>query len=229
VPAREDSPRDRHHNYNWLQEDFLRQSQRGQGWHYTIFRPQIVLGHALASPMNMVAALGAWAALCREEGRPFSYTGGVPYPCEGIDAELLAQAFAWAATAEAARNQVFNITNGDVFQWADLWPSLAATLGVETGPPQTLFLAKEAPAREALWQQIVRRHKLVPTTLQGLAGDSFHYADFVLAPRQTTPPPPVLLSTIKLRQAGFGACADTGAVLRRWLGWLQTHRYLPSY
>ena len=39
---------------------------RASGLAWTIFRPQIVLGVALASAMNPVAALGAYAVLSRE-------------------------------------------------------------------------------------------------------------------------------------------------------------------
>jgi nucleoside-diphosphate-sugar epimerase len=53
---------------------------------------------------------------------------------EAVDVRLLADALAWAATAPQAANGTFNITNGDVFEWRDLWPALAETLGVEVGP-----------------------------------------------------------------------------------------------
>jgi nucleoside-diphosphate-sugar epimerase len=227
VPAREDAPRDPHANFYWLQEDWLRAAQAGRDWRFTIFRPQIVIGHALGSPMNLLAALGAWAALCRAEGRPFAYSGGAPYPGEAVDADLLAEALLWAAEVPGARGQVFNITNGDVLRWPDIWPAMAQALGVETGPPQPLFLAPAASHREAQWQAIVQRHGLQPTTLKSLVGDSFHYADFVLAPDRVEPPPPVLLSTIKLRQAGFAPCRDTAAMFADWFGRLRGMRLLP--
>lgn len=227
VPAREDAPRDNHQNFYWLQEDWLREAQRGRDWSFTIFRPQIVFGHALGSPMNLLAALGAWAALCREEGQKFAYTGGAPYLCEAIDADLLAEAFEWAAISDKARGETFNIANGDVFRWPDMWPVIAKALDVELGEAQPLFLAQEAPKRAALWQEIVQRHGLMPNTLATLVGDSFHYADFVLAPKQKEAPPPVLLSTIKLRQAGFAGCRDTAAMLGDWLGRLRAMRVLP--
>lgn len=227
VPAREDAPRDPHANFYWLQEDWLRAAQAGRDWHFTIFRPQIVFGHALGSPMNLLAALGAWAALCREQGQPFSYTGGAPYLCEAIDADLLAEALLWATQAPGARGQTFNIANGDVFRWPDIWPAIARDLAVEPGEARPLFLSQEAPRREAQWQAIVQRHGLQPTSLQSLVGDSFHYADFVLAPKQTEPPPPVLLSTVKLRQAGFAPCRDTLAMFADWFGRLRAMRLLP--
>ena len=40
----------------------------------------------------------------------------------------------WAATSEAARDQAFNIVNGDIFRWNWLWPKLAADFGIEAAP-----------------------------------------------------------------------------------------------
>ena len=36
VPARERLPRHPHENFYWLQEDYLKAKQQGQGWHWTI-------------------------------------------------------------------------------------------------------------------------------------------------------------------------------------------------
>jgi hypothetical protein len=35
----------------------------------------------------------------------------------------------WAAQSPQAANEAFNITNGDVFEWRNVWPALAETLG----------------------------------------------------------------------------------------------------
>jgi hypothetical protein len=39
--------------------------------------------------------------------------------------------------------------------------------------------------------------------------------------------PSILVSTIKLRQAGFGDCIDTEAMFRKWLARLVERRILP--
>jgi hypothetical protein len=39
----------------------------------------------------------------------------------------------WAAQSPQAANEAFNITNGDVFEWRNVWPGIAETLGVEVG------------------------------------------------------------------------------------------------
>jgi hypothetical protein len=43
------------------------------------------------------------------------------------DLDLLARAIAWAGEAASARNEIFNITNGDVFVWENIWPAIAAS------------------------------------------------------------------------------------------------------
>ena len=68
-PAKERWTRHAHENFYWLQEDLLRERQPARRWSFTILRPQVILGDAVGSPMNVVAAVGAYAALTREFGR----------------------------------------------------------------------------------------------------------------------------------------------------------------
>lgn len=35
----------------------------------------------------------------------------------------------WAAQAPQTANEIFNVTNGDVFELRSVWPALADTLG----------------------------------------------------------------------------------------------------
>lgn len=229
VPARERWPRHPHENFYWLQEDWLRGQAAAHGFAITIFRPQIVFGEATGVAMNLMPVLGAWAAICAAEGRPFAYPGGPGYLSEAVDARLLARALAWAAQAPQAAGEVFNIANGDVFTWPNLWPALAAAFGVAAGEPEPLSLATELPAKAEVWHGIVRRHGLRPIPLADLLGQSHHYADFCLAHGATRPPAPALVSTIKLRQAGFGDCIDTEDMVRELAALLQEQRVLPRF
>ncbi len=227
VPARERWPRDPHDNFYWLQEDWLRQAAGRNGFAITIWRPQIVFGEAVGVAMNLLPVLGAHAAICRAEGRPFAYPGGPGYLSEAVDAGLLARALAWAVDAPAAAGETFNISNGDVFAWPHVWPVLAEAFGVTAGEPEPLSLAAFLPAKEAAWAEIVARHGLRPGSLAALLGESHHYADFCLAHGAKRPPPPVLVSTIKLRQAGFPDCIDTEDMFRDHVAALQAARVLP--
>lgn len=226
TPAKERWPRDPHENFYWLHEDYVREAAEGQAWSWTIFRPQIIFGSAVGVAMNLTPVLGAYAAICREEGLDFVYPGGAPYICEAVDARLLARAFAWAAEAPAARDEIFNLTNGDVFVWPDVWPGLARLFGLSPGEPQRFRLAEFLVGKADVWDRIVQRHALRPIPLLDLLGQSHHYADICFAvgveQRQN-----LLVSTVKVRQAGFVDCIDTEDMFREEVEALVARRIIP--
>jgi hypothetical protein len=228
VPARESWPRHPHANFYWLQEDFVRNELAPRGVGFTIFRPQIVFGDAIGAAMNVLPVLTAYGAICRFEERPFSYPGGPDYLLEAADARLIGRALAWASGAASARNETFNITNGDVFCWRNVWPAIAAALGMPQGTDTPLTLAAWLPARADVWDAIVRRSGLRPVPLADLLGQSHIYADFVMASGATRDPKPVLVSTIKLRQAGFGDCVDTEQMFRELIATMIEKRLAPA-
>jgi nucleoside-diphosphate-sugar epimerase len=227
VPARESAPRVQHENFYWLQEDYLRGKANESSFTWTIFRPQVVVGAAWGAAMNPLLPLAAYAILRHEEGRPFSYPGGEMQLAEIVDASLLAKAFEWAGAAEQATNQIFNVTNGDVFAWRESWPVLADALGVEAGPDEPMKLADYLPARSDLWTAVVAREGLNPLGLMKFLGESHHYIDVLLRRGSDHIERPTLLSTIKLRQAGFGECEDSEDVIRRWIGEMRKRRLIP--
>jgi len=228
IPARERAPRDDHANFYWLQEDYLRGKAQAHGFAWTIFRPQIIVGAAWGAAMNPLLALGAYAAIRREQGRPFSYPGGAPHVMEMVDPRLLGEAFEWAAQASAAANETFNITNGDVYAWPEVWPALAAAFGMEQGPDEPMRLAEFLPAHAEAWDRIVAREGLRPIPLMTFLGESHHYADALLRPGVEAIALPILVSTVKLRQAGFSRCYDTEDTLRHWLSVMVERRLLPQ-
>jgi nucleoside-diphosphate-sugar epimerase len=228
TPAREnrDEARDVP-NFYWLQEDFLKERQRDGDWTWTIFRPQIIVGESFGGAMNLIAALGAYAALLKEDGLPMAYPGGDTSLMEAVDADLLARAIVWAINAPAARNTTFNITNGDVFQWRGVWPAIADALGMQAGSDAPLSLAREMPKREQDWERIRAKHRLRSPSLAEFVGLSFQYADSCLGYADERRRDPALVSTIKLRQAGFHEFIDTEAMFRKWFRTFQEKRYLP--
>ncbi|MBI2202483.1 MAG: SDR family oxidoreductase [Candidatus Rokubacteria bacterium] len=228
IPAKERAPRDPHENFYWKQEDYLRAQQRGQAWRWTILRPQVIFGESLGSHMNMIPALGVYAALLREAGRPLSFPGGPPWVREAVDADLLARACEWAATTPACGNEIFNVNNGDVFEWRHVWPAIAETLGMHVGPDEPMSLAVEMPPRETEWQAIVRKYRLAsPERFADFVGQGFIYADGQLAYGARQSPPTTLVSTIKARQFGFHDCMDTEDMFRKWFRRFQERRWLP--
>ena len=226
VPGREHQPRHAGANFYYAQEDHLRALQRGKRWHWTILRPMSVVGDASPSPMNILAALAAYGAIARELGQPCAFPGATRLQLgEFTDNRLLARAIQWAGQAATARNEVFNVTNGDVIVWQHLWPALARQLRLETGAPQPAFLAQAMADKAPVWDRVVARHGLQPRRFEQMVGASWHFADALLGAgdRGTV----ALLSTVKIRQAGFHECLDSEQALRWWFVELRRRRVMP--
>jgi len=146
---------------------------------------------------------------------------------EAVDADLLARAIDWAGSSPNARNETFNVTNGDVFAWPYVWPAIAESLGMEVGDREPERLGEAMPPRAAEWDAVRKKYDLLSPGLSDFVGQSFHYADFCMAHGVEATLPPALVSTIKLRQAGFGEVMDTEAMLRKWFELFQRERLLP--
>ena len=127
---------------------------------------------------------------------------------EAADADLVSQVMVWAAQAPLAKNQIFNVTNGDVFEWRSVWPALAETLGVKTGPDKPASLAAYIRDNADMWPRIVAKYGLVSGDLRTLVGQGDQHADFAFA-YSAAAGPTAFVSTIKLRKAGFNAAIDT--------------------
>jgi nucleoside-diphosphate-sugar epimerase len=228
VPAREDRDELRtQKNFYWQQESYIKEKSADRSWSWTIFRPQIIFGMSLGSAMNLIPAIGVYGALLKEQGKPLSFPGGTGAVLEAVDSDLLARAIGWAGEADAARNQAFNVTNGDIFVWQNVWPAIADALGMEAGPalPQSLGVAM--PARAADWDRLRAKHNLVSPGLDAFIGESFHYADFCMAYGVERSVPPAIVSTVKIRRSGFHDVIDTEDMFRKSFREFQDARLLP--
>ncbi|MBV8391950.1 MAG: NAD-dependent epimerase/dehydratase family protein [Alphaproteobacteria bacterium] len=229
VPARENrSEMHEQPNFYWNQERFIRERQQGKAWRWTILRPVLIVGDSVGSAMNVVPALGVYAAMMKRDGRKdLAYPGGAGRVAQAIDADLLASCIAWAGEAATAGNEIFNITNGDVFVWPNVWPAICEALGMVPGAHVQLSLDKTIRPREADWAEIRGEHGLVSGTLKEFVGLSFEYADYTMGYGRTEPGPPALVSTVKLMQAGFCGAIDTEVMFARAFAAMQDKKLLP--
>jgi nucleoside-diphosphate-sugar epimerase len=225
VPAREGRSEMREQpNFYWAQEDYLRAAQAGRDWTFTILRPVLIVGEAIGGAMNLIPALGAHAAVMRERGPILPYPGGAERVSQAVDADLLARAIDWSGEAPAARNETFNITNGDVFSWPNIWPAIAEAVGMRPGPDEPFLLQSLGRAD---WDRVRQRFGLVSPALTDFVGLSLEYADYQMRYGHTEPGPPAIVSTIKIAQAGFHEVLDTELMFRRWFKVFQQKRLLP--
>jgi nucleoside-diphosphate-sugar epimerase len=231
VPAREHDAKRNHANFYFVQQDELERRAAERGFAWTIFRPQVVLGVAVGSAMNPVAALGAYAAIARELAQPLRYPGHPHLLTECIDARIIAAAIEWSWREPRANREAINLTNGDVIVWRTFFQRLASEfdLRLEERP----LAADEAPLGESMpkhaetWRKLAERESLRIADLAALIGLSWQYADILFAARAPAPVP-TLVSTIKARQLGFGDCIDSEESIVQHLTAMRECGYLPA-
>ncbi|HXJ14727.1 MAG TPA: hypothetical protein VNH19_20815, partial [Candidatus Limnocylindrales bacterium] len=223
--ARERDAHKDHDNFFFDHQDYVREMGARHGFNYTALRPQLVIGPTPGA-LNVLPAIGAYAAIRREKGEPFGFPGGPSFVWEAADADLVADVMVWAAQSPQAANKAFNITNGDVFEWRNLWPALAETLGVETGPDMPTSVAAYLEKNADVWDQIVAKYDLRSRNLRQLVGQGDQHVDFAFA-YGAPAGPRAFVSTIKLRQAGFTRTMDTEDSFRNGLQSLIDEKLLP--
>ena len=225
MPARETDPRSMGPNFYYDQMDWLSEFQKTKQWNWTILRPQLVFGVAARSPLNIIAAIGTYASISRELGIPLRFPGGVERIGEATDARLIAKAVEWVGHNKIAANQIYNITNGDIYIWHHIWPRIAELFGMEHGVPQPMSLVKLMPENAQLWGLITKKYSLKNFSLSELV-PSWRFADYMFGYGQR--PNPHHMSNIKIRKHGFSACIDTEEMVLELLREMQDLRILPE-
>ncbi len=207
TPVREEHPRLPIENFYYAQEDEVYAASARDGFTWSIHRPHTVIGKAVGNAMNMGTTLAVYASICKETGRPFQFPGSEAQwngLSDVTDARILAEHLIWASTTEAAMNQAFNITNGEVFRWKWLWFQLADRFGVEAkGFDGTIRpLEAELASDEPLWRDIASKYQLKELDLNRLA--SAWHTDLDLGR-----PIEVMTDMSKSRKLGFTHYQDT--------------------
>ncbi len=229
IPAKESGSRDDHENFYWFQEDYIKSLQKDSNWTWTIFRPQIVFGYSYGTAMNLIPIIGIYAAICYETKKPFSFPGRSDVILEAVDARLIAKACEWAAFNKESENQIFNITNGDVFTWGDVWSTISQSLNISPGPDDQIQLSAWLPKQSKIWESIVDKYDLKKNKLSEMLGESHYYADFCFGHGVAENIKAALVSTIKLRQAGFHECIDTEEMFKELFNEFQERKILPKF
>lgn len=208
TPFREDEPRMSIPNFYYAQEDALFAAAEREGFTWSVHRAHTVFGFTTGNAMNIVLTLGAYAAICRHTGGPFVFPGSQTQwngLTDVTDAQLLAEQMVWALDAEGARNEPFNIANGDVFRWRWMWPRIAELLGVEAegfnGTPRPLE-PRLTGLDERVWPAIAREHALASGDIGQLA--SWWHSDADLGREMEC-----LTDMTKSRTAGFLGFRDS--------------------
>ena len=174
TPLREEQPRLEYPNFYYAQEDAVYEAAERDGFSWSIHRPHTVIGYAVGNLMNMGTTLAIYASICKETGRKFIFPGSSAQwngLSDVTDARILAKQLLWASTTEAAKNQAFNITNGDVFRWKWLWEKIATYFQIEFEgfDNEMRPLEKELQNDQSIWENIAEKYNLKEDKLSRIA------------------------------------------------------------
>jgi nucleoside-diphosphate-sugar epimerase len=225
TPFREEQGRLDVDNFYYAQEDAVFEAAARGGFGWSVHRPHTIIGKAVGNAMNMGTTLAVYASICHETGRPFRFPGSA-VQWNGLtdmtDARLLARQLVWAATTPAARNEAFNVVNGDVFRWSWMWGRIAGWFELEPAPfaepPQPLEAQMKDDA--GLWREIAARHDLREPDLSRLASPWHTDADLGR-------PIEVVTDMSKSRRLGFTAYQSTDEAFFDLFAQLRADRLIP--
>lgn len=223
TPAREDDPRHMPPNFYYNQQDWLSDYQTGKAWSWTTYRPHGLCGVSLGSAMNQLMALAIYATISRELGLPLRFPGK-PGAFEAVyqftDARLLARAMLWCSQRKNCENQAFNITNGDVDRWSNIWPALANWFNMAPGPVQTISLHQFMADKQPVWDRIVAKHGLKTNKLEHMV--NWQFADWVYGSEFDQ-----ISSLDKIRQTGWHESLRSDTMFLDLLQKLKDEKLIP--
>ena len=228
VPARETAPRIAGGDFYYSEEDFVSVCRYGKRWNWTALRPHAVCGYSANNPLNLAAVLAIYGSLCKALGQAFAFPA--TDACfrarfNVMDAELLARAAIWCSTTPRCANQAFNVNNGDVFLWSELWPQLAAFFELEPEGPGERSLAEFLTEHEPTWRALAERHQLRAFPFERVA--QWIRGDYRSPNSRLACEYDVHADLSKLRAHGFRESTDSGRMFTRLFARLRDERVIP--
>lgn len=225
TPLREEQPRLEVNNFYYAQEDEVYAAATRDDFTWSIHRPHTLIGYAVGNLMNLGTTLAVYASICKEEGRPFIWPGS-DAQWNGLsdvtDAKILAEQLIWAATSPNAKNQAFNIANGDTFRWKWLWPKIADFFDLEVEGFNGLIrpLEERLSQKQEIWQKMATSYNLKEADLNRIS--SAWHTDLDLGR-----PIEVMTDMSNSRKLGFTGYATTKDSFFELFARLQKDRLIP--
>lgn len=169
TPTKEDDPRLTIPVFYYNLEDYIQRKR----WTWSVARPHTIIGFAHGNLMNMGVTLAVYATIAKELHLPFRFSGA-PLQYYGVvdivNVDLLVRHLVWSSTTPHAANQAFNVVNGDVFRWEQMWPKITDFFSLPQAEYSGMFhLEKLMAGKEDVWTSIVKKYHLQPYQLHELA------------------------------------------------------------
>ncbi|XP_004299763.1 PREDICTED: 3-oxo-Delta(4,5)-steroid 5-beta-reductase-like [Fragaria vesca subsp. vesca] len=226
-PFTEDLPRLDVPNFYYTQEDLLfEEVEKREELTWSVHRPDTIFGFSPYSMMNIVGSLCVYAAICKHEGVLLRFPGTkAAWNClsTASDADLIAEQHIWAAVDPYARNEAFNINNGDVFKWKQFWKVLAENFGIEEfgfeEEGEVVGLQKLMEGKSGVWEEIVKENQLVPTKLEEVG--VWWFVDAVLSGES------MFGCMNKSKEHGFVGFRNSRNSLVTWIDKMKAYKIVP--
>ena len=222
-PVSEELPRGARPTFYFAQEDLVRSRATEGGWTWSIARPHTFCDPAPDHPRSIALVMAIYATIQRALGEPLFFPGSersFNARTQFTDTALLARALEWMATEPRCANQAFNIVNGDVPRWCEMWPRFADMLGIEPGGPRAMSLARYMCDKEGVWQALVERNGLRAAPLERIV--LWDYGDYVFRPEWD-----IMSAMNKARRYGFEPRVDTLEMFSRVFAGYREARVIP--
>ncbi|TAL03733.1 MAG: SDR family oxidoreductase [Rhodospirillaceae bacterium] len=220
TPAKERDPRIPGPLFYYDQEDTLFARGPREGFVTTVMRPDFIEGIGFGSYTNVVSTVAVYATVCKALGLPLYFPGGpAAYNMlfQMTDARLLARGMIWAAET-GDKDEIYNITNGDLFRWSNVWPRVARYFDLEIGHPMNIDLSLFMRDKGGLWSELARKHGLAVPFEQML---DWTYGIILNVAWE------IHTSTIRIRQAGFHECLDSEDRLFALFDEMRERKFIP--
>ncbi|XP_049401462.1 (S)-8-oxocitronellyl enol synthase ISY1-like [Solanum stenotomum] len=226
TPYHEGLPRLPAPNFYYTLEDILfEEVKKKEGLTWSIHRPGLIFGFSPYSMMNIIGTLCVYATICKHEGLPLRFPGSKS-AWDGYsscsDADLIAEQHIWASVDPNAKNETFNISNGDVFKWKHLWEGLAEEFEVEIeefDENKRWTLEEMMKDKGQIWDGIVKENGLVESKLEDIGG--WWFVDLVL--NEECP-----LDTMnKSKEHGFLGFRNSKNAFISWINKIKTCKIVP--
>jgi nucleoside-diphosphate-sugar epimerase len=225
TPLREEQPRLELKNFYYAQEDEVYAAANRDDFTWSIHRPHTLIGHAVGNLMNLGTTLAVYASICKEEGLPFTWPGSEAQwngLSDVTDAKILAEQLIWAATTPTAKNQAFNIANGDTFRWKWLWQKIADFFALEVDGFNGSIrpLDQRLSQKQEIWHKMAACYNLKESDLNRVS--SAWHTDLDLGR-----PIEVMTDMSNSRKLGFTGYATTKDSFFELFARLQKDRLIP--
>jgi hypothetical protein len=210
-------------NFYYDQQALISKMSERKKWSWSTARPHGICGFAVGNPMNLVMVIAVYATISKALGLPLRHPGSLRNAAvlyNVTDTSLLARASVWMATEPSCVNEPFNVTNGDVFRWENMWPVFADYFQMNLAQPQKITLTEMMAYKAGLWSKLVQQHGLHDIPYDQLVG--WGYGDFVFTPEYD-----IMSSMTKARMHGFTQFVDSKEMFLRQFDELRENKIIP--